>query len=128
LAVDGFERLDTADLGQARLAFFASQGQVLSRIVELLSCCCKARIERAYPLVQSGRSHRHNHARSRIMLQHTARLDAEAAAQELLETDLERVAAVKDGNYWWGSVTSGAAAVEAAQRGQSRELVHGHIK
>jgi hypothetical protein len=49
-------------------------------------------------------------------------------AQELPGTDLEKIVAGKDGNYWWGTVTSGAAAVEAAQRGQSRELVHGHIK
>jgi hypothetical protein len=65
------------------------------------------------------------------MTQQTIDLELQASAKtppELAETDLEKVAAGKDGNYWWGSVTSGAAAVEAAQRGQSRELVHGHIK
>jgi hypothetical protein len=65
-------------------------------------------------------------------MQHTIRLEVQASdktPRELAETDLERVAAGKDGNYGWFSILSGKEAVEEARRHPSPEITpHGHIR
>jgi hypothetical protein len=63
------------------------------------------------------------------MLQHTAGRAEVTTPQELLETDLERVVAGKDGNYGWFSILSGKEALENARRHPSPEIdSDGHIK
>jgi hypothetical protein len=63
------------------------------------------------------------------MTQQTTHPMAEAPAVELPVTDLEQVVAGKDGEYWWGSVTSGRKAMEKQLRLNPVEIdSEGHIK
>jgi hypothetical protein len=53
---------------------------------------------------------------------------ANAVQRELAETDLEQIAAGKDGDYGWIGIYSGRKAVEVARRHPSPEIDHhGHI-